>query len=123
MSQWHAGPVSLAAGEAIPQYSIVSINASGEAIMCDLAAVPVGVAVKEAYASGDVIAIQPLSSAGTIKAICGEAVDLGDPVYTENGGKIQDTAAATSYSVGVALEAGGANEIIEVLVAQPGAAN
>jgi hypothetical protein len=45
-----------------------------------------------------------------------EASAVGAILYTEANGKVQDTAASTSFQVGVALEAAGADgDVIEVL--------
>jgi hypothetical protein len=45
-----------------------------------------------------------------------EACAIGARMYTEANGKVQDTAAQTSFQLGTALEAAGADgDIIEVL--------
>jgi len=70
----------------------------------------------EAFASGDVINVALFSKAGTLKMIASEALNAGVLVYSEASGKVQDTAQATSYLVGIALEAATAdNDVIEVM--------
>ena len=53
--------------------------------------------------------------------IAKEALAIGATLYTEAGGKVQDTAETTAFQVGTALEAATAeNDIIEVLYGSHG---
>ena len=62
------------------------------------------------------ISVKLRGASGTHKMIAVEALAIGATVYTEASGKVQDTAAATSFIVGTALEAATADgDIIEVL--------
>jgi hypothetical protein len=72
--------------------------------------------VQEAVAAGDRVGVKLTSAPGTHKMIAAEALARGARVYTEAGGKVQDTAQATSFQWGTSLEEATAdNDIIEVL--------
>ena len=62
------------------------------------------------------IAVKLNSAPGTFKMIASEALAAGATVYSEASGKVQDTAQATSFQVGVAMEAATADgDVIEVM--------
>lgn len=116
MSQQNdTGFITRTADEAIPLYAVVKLSSTGAGV-CDLSAVPMGVAQEEAYAAGQEIRIKLLQgSQGTFKVNANEALAEGAVVYTEDGGLVQDTAATNSYPVGIALEAATAqNDVIEI---------
>jgi hypothetical protein len=99
----------------ISMYSRVVLGSGGTITAAGLAEKEIGTALKAAV-SGDVIAVKLRTGAGTHKMIAKEALAIGATVYTEAGGKVQDTAEATAFQVGTALEAATAeNDIIEVL--------
>jgi len=96
-------------------YSRVLLGSGGTITAAGLADKEIGTAMQAAV-SGDKIAVKLRSGAGTHKMIAIEALAVGATVYTEANGKIQDTAASTSFQVGVALEAAAADgDVIEVL--------
>jgi len=102
--------------EAIPLYSRVKIASTGLVAVAGLAEKEIGTAVVAGFTSGDLVTVRLRTAAGTHKMIAKEALAIGAELYTEAGGKVQDTAEATSFRVGVALEAATAeNDIIEVL--------
>lgn len=104
------------ADEAIPQFSRVKLDSDGRVTIAGLADREIGTATEAAFAAGDVIGVRLRTAAGTHKMIAVEALSAGALVYTEASGKVQDTAAATAFSVGHALEAATADgDIIEVL--------
>jgi predicted RecA/RadA family phage recombinase len=104
------------ASAAIAQYARVKISAAGTVAEAGLAEKEIGTAVNEAFAAGDAVQVRLRTAAGTHKMIAKEALAVGATVYTEAGGKVQDTAEATAFQVGTALEAAAnENDIIEVL--------
>lgn len=103
-------------GAAISKYARVKVHTDGTVITAGLAEKEIGTATNETFASGELVSVKLRTAAGSHKMICSEAVDVGDIVYTETSGKIQDTAQATSFIVGTALEAGsGDGSVIEVV--------
>lgn len=117
MGQYVDGNVkSFEADEAIPQYSRVKLDSDGKITVAGLTDKDIGTAREAAFAAGDVIGVRLRTAAGTHKMIASEALAAGATVYTETAGKVQDTAQATSFQVGQALEAAGADgDVIEVL--------
>lgn len=108
--------VSFPAHEAIPQYSLVTLENTGKVSINGLAELPIGVAMKEAYAADEEIPVKLLNGSGTFKVIAVEGLAIGATLYTEAAGKVQDTAAATSYPIGIAKEAATADgDIIEMI--------
>lgn len=116
MSQYKdSSTITLTASAAITQYALVRLSA-GKIAACGLAERPVGVAMTAAFADGDEIDVKVLNAPGTFKGIAKEALAVSAVLYTEAGGKLQDTAEATALPVGIALEAATAdNDIIEWL--------
>ena len=117
MSQYtDSGCKSFPVSAAIAQHARVILASDGTVSTAGLAEKGIGTAERAAFASGDVIAIRLLSAAGTHKMIASEALAAGATVYTEASGKVQDTAQATAFQCGIALEAATADgDIIEVL--------
>lgn len=114
--QYDTGCVPMAAGAAIAQYALVQLSAAGTVITNVLTTRPIGVAQKEAYAAGDIIPVKLWNAPGTFKCIAKEALAAAAVLYTEAGGKVQDTAEATGLPIGIANEAATAeNDIIEVI--------
>lgn len=104
------------ADEAIPLYSRVKLDSDGRVTIAGLTDKEVGTACQAALAAGDVIGVRLRTAAGTHKMIAVEALAIGATVYTEAAGKVQDTAQATAFQVGTALEAATADgDVIEVL--------
>lgn len=104
------------ASAAITQYSLVTFANTGKVAATGLAERPIGVAMRAALADGDEIPVKLLNGSGSFKGIAKEALALAATLYTEAGGKLQDTAEATSLPVGIALEAATAeNDVIEFL--------
>lgn len=116
MSQFiDANTRSFTAAGTIPQYSRVVLGSGGTITVAGLAQKEVGTALVSAV-SGDVIAVKLRTGAGTHKMIAIEAMDAGATVYTETDGKVQDTAQATAFQIGTALEsAANDGDVIEVL--------
>ena len=104
------------ADAAIAKHARVTLESDGKIVAAGLTVLDIGTAVQQAFASGDKIAVRLRTATGTCKMIAIEALDAGALVYTEADGKIQDTAASTSFKVGHAMEAATADgDIIEVL--------
>jgi ABC-type ATPase with predicted acetyltransferase domain len=116
MSQMVDGNVkTFTAGAAIAQFARVKL-AAGVVSTAGLAEKEIGTALEAAFAAGDVVPVKLRTAAGTHKMIAVEALAQAAAVYTEASGKVQDTAAATSFLVGHALEAATADgDVIEVL--------
>lgn len=117
MSQYNDGNTkSFIADEAIAKHLRVKLDSDGRVTIAGLADMDIGTAETPAFAAGDPITVRLRTANGTCKMIAIEAMDAGAAVYTEASGKVQDTAAATSFQVGTAMEAAGADgDVIEVL--------
>jgi hypothetical protein len=99
----------------IKQYARVTLGSGGTITEAGLAVKDIGTAMEPAV-SGDVISVRLRTANGTHKMIAVEAVAAGATLYTEAAGKVQDTAEATAFQIGTALEAATADgDIIEVL--------
>ena len=104
------------ADAAIAKYARVKLDADGKITTAGLTDKDIGTAQTEAFATGDKIAVKLRTGAGTHKMLVSEAITVGSFVYTEASGKVQDTAQATAYILGQALETATADgDIIEVL--------
>lgn len=114
--QFDTGFRPFTADAAIAQYARVLFEADGRIVEAGLTGKEVGIAQQEAFAAGDRITVKLRSAQGTHKMIAIEALAVGAQLYTETSGKVQDTAQATAFQVGIALEAAAADgDIIEVL--------
>lgn len=102
--------------EAIAQWARVKLDSDGKITTAGLTDKGIGVATRQTFASGEIVDVALNTKPGTIKMIAVEALDAGATVYSEAGGKVQDTAQATAFQVGVAMEAATADgDIIEVM--------
>jgi hypothetical protein len=121
MSQYVDGNTkAFTAAGTIAQYARVLLGSGGTITTAGLTDKEIGTALEPA-ASGDTITVRLRTAAGTHKMIAIEALAIGATVYTEASGKVQDTAQATAFQVGTALEAATADgDIIEVLYGQHG---
>jgi hypothetical protein len=117
MSQYVDGnEKTFVADEAIAKHLRVKLDADGRVTIAGLAEKEIGTTVTPAFAAGDEVTVRLRTAAGTHKMTAIEGLAIGATVYTETGGKVQDTAQATSFQVGTALEAATADgDIIEVL--------
>lgn len=117
MSQFVDGQTkTFIADEAIAINLRVKLDSDGKVTIAGLADKELGTAVTPAFAAGDPVTVRLRTAAGTHKMIAVEALTVGSVVYTEANGKVQDTAQATAFQVGVALEAAAADgDVIEVL--------
>ena len=123
MSQQVEGPTkSGTADGAVRIYDRVKVSGAdadtGELTfaVAGLAERGVGVAQNVA-ADGAALTVRLWSAQGTHKVRASEALAVGADVYTESDGEVQDTAQATAYKIGTALEAAtGDGHIIEVMV-------
>lgn len=122
MSQYNdTGFKSFAAAGAIPQFSRVKLGNDGTVDVAGLTDRDIGTAVTAALAAGDVITVKLRSAPGTHKMIAIEALAAGALIYTEASGKVQDTAAATAFILGHALEAATADgDVIECMYGNHG---
>ena len=104
------------ADAAIALYQRVKLDSDGKVTVAGLADLDIGTAVKPAFAAGDIVTVKLRTASGTHKMIVSEAVAAGALLYTESDGEVQDTAQATAYPIGTALEAATADQdVIEVL--------
>jgi hypothetical protein len=102
------------ASAAISQYALVQLANTGKVSTNGLATRAIGIATRAAFADGDEITVRMFYP--TFKAIAKEAIAIAATLYTEAGGKVQDTAETTSLPMFIALEAATAeNDIIEVM--------
>jgi hypothetical protein len=117
MSQFiDGGYKGFPASAAIIQYARVVLASDGTISTAGLTDKDLGTAQQAAFAAGDIVNVKLRTAAGTHKMVAIEALAVGATVYTEANGKVQDTAASTSYILGTALEAATADgDIIEVL--------
>jgi len=121
MSQYvDSNTKAFTAAGTIKQYARVTLGSGGTITEAGLAVKEIGTAMEPAV-SGEVISVRLRTAAGTHKMIAIEALAAGATLYTETDGKVQDTAASTSFQIGTALEAATADgDIIEVLYNQHG---
>lgn len=117
MSQYVDGPCkTFECDEAIAQYARVKLDSDGKVTTAGLADKDIGTATVATFAAGESVAVRLRTAAGTHKMIASEALAAGATLYTEAAGKVQDTAQATAFQVGTALEAATADgDVIEVL--------
>jgi hypothetical protein len=117
MSQYVDGNTkAFEADAAIVQFARVKLDSDGKITTAGLTDKDIGTACEEAFAAGDIIAVRLRTASGTHKMIASEALAAGATVYTESDGEVQDTAQATAFQIGTALEAATADgDIIEVL--------
>ena len=121
MSQYvDSNTKAFTAAGTIKQYARVTLGSGGTITEAGLAVKEIGTAMEPAV-SGETISVKLRSGSGTHKMIAIEALAAGATLYTETDGKVQDTAASTSFQLGTALEAATADgDIIEVLYNQHG---
>jgi hypothetical protein len=117
MSQFNDGNYkTFTADEAIAVHLRVKLDSDGRITVAGLTDKDIGTAVTPAFAAGDSVTVKLRTGAGTHKMVAIEACAIGAVLYTEANGKVQDTAAATSFQIGTALEAAANDgDIIEVL--------
>lgn len=117
MSQYDdSGYKTFECDEAIAKFARVKLDSDGKITTAGLADKGIGVATRETFAAGEPVSVKLNSGPGTCKMIASEALDAGATVYSEASGKVQDTAQATAFQVGVALEAATADgDVIEVM--------
>jgi len=117
MSQYIDGNTkTFVCDEAIAKHLRVKLDADGRVTIAGLADKDIGTAETPTFAAGEDITVRLRTAAGTAKMVAIEASAVGATLYTETGGKVQDTAVATSFQVGTALEAAAADgDVIEVL--------
>jgi len=122
MSQYVDGNYkTFVADAAVAIYQRVKLDADGRVTVAGLADRDIGTAVKPAFAAGDEITVKLRTASGTHKMIVSEAVAAGALLYTESDGEVQDTAQATGFAIGTALEAATADQdVIEVMYSQHG---
>ena len=105
-----------AAGD-IAKYARVTLGSGGTVTEAGLAVKEIGTATNKA-ASGERVTVKLRSAPGTHKMIAKEAMAIGALVYTEAGGKVQDTAESTAFIVGNVVDAvapTNEGDIVEVL--------
>ena len=104
------------ADAAVELYDRVKMDADGKITKAGLTDKSIGTATRAALAAGERITIKLRSAPGTHKVRLSEAVAAGAILYSEADGEVQDTAQATSFMEGTALEASAAaNDVIEFL--------
>lgn len=113
-------PSGFIAGGTISQYRLVKLDSTQGQVIATAAITDVAVGGSLASAvSGGTVPVQPY---GKVKLTAAAAISLGAQVMPDSGGggKIATAAGATAVSVGLALEAAGADgDIIEVLLTAP----
>lgn len=115
--QVDTGCKTFQADGAIAQYARVVFESDGKVVTAGLTQIGDGIAQREAYAAGDYIDVKLWNSSGTFKMIAIEALSVGADLYTEASGKVQDTAASTSFKFARALEAATADgDVIECVL-------
>jgi hypothetical protein len=104
------------ADEAIAVHLRVKLDSDGRVTVAGLTDKDIGTAVTPAFAAGEPISVRLRTAAGTHKMVAIEAFSAGARLYTEANGKVQDTAASTSFQIATALEAATADgDVVEVL--------
>lgn len=124
----NVSPLGFVAGAAISQYRLVKLDTTEGRVIATTAITDVaqGASMNSAAALGDLVAVQNF---GKVKLTASAAITLGDQVMpTASGaGKISTSSGATARTIGIALQAAGADgDVIEVQLVAPignGAAN
>lgn len=117
MQQVNGNCRTFEAGEAIPQYSRVIVQSDGTVDVAGLTEIGDGVAQTEAFGAGETVSVKLWNSAGTFQMIAGEAFAAAADLYTEGSGKVQDTAASTSFLFARSLTAATADgDIVECVL-------
>lgn len=101
------------ATEPIALYSLVKLDGSNRVGVNDLTDTPIGVAMRQAFAEGDEIAVKMLNAPGSFPGIAAEAFSANVLLFTENGGTLQDTAATGAKPIGRSFKAAAAGEYFE----------
>lgn len=115
--QYCEGNYSLPAGAAIPLYSIVKIDSSGNLVVCAAAdANAIGTTLREAFAAAEVVPVRPLHANGSHIMIASGAIAVGDVCNQAASGKIQ-TGAGTVKRGYAKTAATADGEYVEVLPA------
>ena len=112
-----SSPIGFIAGGTIGQYRACKLDSTeGQVIATTaIADVTVGIALVSASSGG----LVHLQTAGKAKCVASASISLGDQVMvTASGaGKVSTASGATAKSIGVALQAAGADgDVIEVLL-------
>ena len=112
-----SGFKSYEADEAIVLYSRVKLDADGKITQAGLTDKSIGTLQTVAStAAGDIVPVKLRSASGTHKVLASEALSAGALVYSEASGKVQDTAQATAFVEGTALETATADgDVIEFM--------
>lgn len=123
MAGTHDGSLTFANGEAaaMPPYRRVKIHSTPtEVVYADATDGNSWIGITVPQPGGDVpvggdVTVQLRSQSRTAKVMVTEAVEVGDPLYPEDDGKVSDSAG--TVVIGTALTAaGGAGGIIEMLI-------
>jgi hypothetical protein len=115
MSQFNVtGSKSFVANGAIGEGYAVKI-ASGKAVIATAATDKIIGVTENAIADGGTVAVRLRNAQGTSKVKLGGTVAVGDFVTSDAAGKLITTTTATHTIVGMALEAGVANDFIEIM--------
>lgn len=117
----NVSPIGFVAGGAISQYRAVKLHTTeGQVVAASaIADVAIGASMDAATASGQLVTVQ---TSGKAKLTASAAIALGAQVMvTASGsGKVSTASGATAVSIGIALQAAGADgDIIEVQLVTP----
>jgi hypothetical protein len=111
------GHKAFEADAAIEKYARVIVEQDGKVVTAGIGQIGDGIAQDPAFAAGDVIDVRLWSAPGTFKMIANEAFAAAADLYTEADGKVQDTAASTSFLFAKSLEAAsGDGSIVECVL-------
>jgi hypothetical protein len=92
------------------------ILSTGKLALAGITNREIGTMEKATFADLDEATVRLRSAQGTFKAVAAKAFAAGADIYTAANGKVSDTAAATSFYLGTALEAATADgDIVECL--------
>lgn len=113
-------PAGFIAGGTIAQYRLVKLDSTQGQVVVTSAITDVGVgASMQSASSGDTV---PVQTFGKVKLTASAAISIGAEVMptAAGSGKVMTSAGATAVSIGLALEAAGADgDIIEVMLTAP----
>lgn len=117
MSQWNEGnSKGFISTGALAQGVIVKI-ASGEVVAGAAATDALVGVTSDAVSAGNTVSVKLRSGAGTAKVIAGGTIAVGDRVTSDGSGHAVATTTAGDEVVGIALEAGVDNDVVEVMMA------
>lgn len=118
----NAGPIqegpyiTLVAAEALGPGARVKLDSNGKAALAGLADAAIGYVDYRGAASGALATIAAAAYPAMVYMIAHAALDIGDQVWSQASGRVDDNTAATAFRVGYTIDAAGAqDDVVRVI--------